>query len=76
MSSDVILQSVTAADALEISALHARVFGPGRFTRAAYRVREGTAFASPYCRKLVCDSRIIAAIRMTAITIGGSDFLS
>ena len=30
-------------DSAEISALHARAFGPGRFARTAYRVREGTA---------------------------------
>ena len=72
MTSDLLLRPIVAADDTEISALHARVFGPGRFARTAYRVREGTLFASPFCRAIVdADGRIIAAIRYTAITIGG-----
>ena len=62
---------VTNADAAAISALHARVFGPGRFVRTAYRVREGTAFATPYCRVALFGHRIVASLRMTPITIGG-----
>ena len=39
---------VTPADLPAIAALHAEVFGPGRFARTAYRVREGrSAGASP-----------------------------
>jgi predicted N-acetyltransferase YhbS len=58
-------------DLAEISALHARAFGPGRFTRAAYRVREGTADVTPYCRVCVIDGRLVAAVRFTPVTIGG-----
>lgn len=63
-------RSVTDADAPAISALHARVFGPGRFVRSAYRVREGTRFASPYCRVALIGDRIVAALRHTQIKIG------
>ncbi len=70
-SPDFQLRPVTTADAAAISALHARVFGPGRFTRTAYRVREGTPLHSPFCRAIVFDGRIVAAIRMTGISIGG-----
>ena len=31
----------TADDALPIDRLHERTFGPGRFARSAYRIREG-----------------------------------
>jgi predicted N-acetyltransferase YhbS len=58
-------------DLAEISALHARAFGPGRFTRTAYRVREGTADVTPYCRVCVIDGRLVAAVRFTPVTIGG-----
>ena len=51
----IITRSVTPEDADAIGALHARVFGPGRFARTAYRVREGTAFASPFCRLAEAD---------------------
>jgi predicted N-acetyltransferase YhbS len=47
------------------------VFGPGRFARTAYRVREGTPFASRFCRVYESHGRIIAALRMTPILIGG-----
>ncbi len=60
------------ADMPAISALSARVFGPGRFVRTAYRIREGTPDVSPFCRVAIYEGRIVAAIRMTEITIGGT----
>jgi len=54
-----------------ISGLSARVFGPGRFVRTAYRVREGTPDVSAFCRVAVLGDRLVAAIRMTEIAIGG-----
>ena len=72
MASDIAIRHVLPEDLAQISALHARVFGPGRFTRTAYRIREGTPAISPYCRKALCDGRLIAAIRMTAVAIGGA----
>jgi predicted N-acetyltransferase YhbS len=59
------------ADIPIVSELSARVFGPGRFVRTAYRVREGTPDVSAFCRVAELDGRIIAAIRMTEIAIGG-----
>lgn len=69
-----ILRPMTPADLPEVSALHERVFGPGRYARTAYRVREGRSagLLSPYCRVGVIDRRIMAAINLTDITIGGS----
>jgi predicted N-acetyltransferase YhbS len=66
-----VVRPVRPEDGLEISALHARAFGPGRFARTAYRVREGAPCASPYCRACLIDGRIIAAVRFTPIRIGG-----
>src|SRR5436190_16822564 len=68
-----VVRAVLAEDGAEISALHARAFGPGRYARTAYRVREGTGLASPYCRVSLIDGRIIAAVRFTMISIGGKD---
>jgi predicted N-acetyltransferase YhbS len=51
--------------------LHARAFGPGRFARTAYRIREGTGDISPFCRACLLDGRIVAAVRFTEILIGG-----
>lgn len=66
-------RSAVQADMPAISELSARVFGPGRFVRTAYRVREGTPDVSAFCRVALLGDRIIAAIRMTEIAIGGRD---
>jgi predicted N-acetyltransferase YhbS len=54
-----------------IVALQSRAFGPGRFSRTAYRVREGTPDVSPFCRVAMAGDRLIAAVRMTPVTVGG-----
>lgn len=71
MSPQITTRPVTPDDLPAISLLHARAFGPGRFTRTAYRIREGTAPISRYCRAALLGDRVIAAVRMTPITIGG-----
>lgn len=72
MPPDVTSRQLTAADASRVSALHARVFGPGRFARSAYRVREGTPEVSAFCRGAFKDGALIAALRMTEVSIGGT----
>jgi predicted N-acetyltransferase YhbS len=59
-------------DIAEISKLHARVFGPGRFTRSAYRVREGKGHLSRFCLVACLGKAVIASIRTTEITVGGN----
>src|SRR5262245_51356347 len=59
-------------DSAAIAALHARAMGPGRFARTAYRIREGTREEfSPFCRVCLIDGRLVAAVRFTAVAIGG-----
>ncbi len=70
MPSTVLNRLVTPADLPLIEQLHAGVFGPGRFTRTAYRVREGTPPISRYCRAALLGSRIIAAVRFTEVSVG------
>ena len=70
MSPPITTRAIADADLAEISRLHARAFGPGRFARSAYRVREGTAPVSPYCRAALLGNRLIAALRMTEARIG------
>ena len=65
------MQPVEPGDMSAIRALHARAFGPGRFVRTAYRVREGAGDVSPFCRICLIDGRLVAAVRFTPITIGG-----
>lgn len=66
------VRAATSDDIAAISALHERVFGPGRFARTAYRVREGGAsLVSPFCLVSFRGDQLIAAIRFTEVTIGG-----
>lgn len=71
MSSPLVIRKALAQDVPEISRLHARVFGPGRFARSAYRVREGKGHLSRYCLVAHLGGQLIASLRMTEITIGG-----
>jgi predicted N-acetyltransferase YhbS len=70
-SPEPVFRPVLPDDLPEISALHARAFGPGRFARSAYRVREGTADISAYCRVCVINGALVAAVRFTPVTVGG-----
>jgi predicted N-acetyltransferase YhbS len=68
-----ISRPVTSADYAELQTLHDRVFGPGAYTRTAYRLREGMPQQSPFCRVVArMPGAIIASIRFTPITIGGT----
>jgi predicted N-acetyltransferase YhbS len=49
------VREVRPEDGPQISALHARAFGPGRFARTAYRIREGIGAFSRYCRVCLID---------------------
>lgn len=72
MSKAVITRTALPADLAAISELHARVFGPGRFARTAYRVREGTESVTRFCRVAERGERLLASLRMTDISIGGT----
>lgn len=54
----------------EIDSINEEAFGPGRFTRAAYKIREG----GPHDRALsfvaVKDGLAVASVRMTPIAAG------
>jgi predicted N-acetyltransferase YhbS len=79
-------RAVAPFDYPELQALHDRVFGPGAYTRTAYRVREGMPPQSSFCRVITLgdqtgsqtgsetgSEQIIASIRFTPINIGTSD---
>lgn len=74
MLSKIVNRPVAPDDVPLISALHDRVFGPGRFARTAYRVRErmgSAADVSRFCRLAIAGEQLIAALRMSEIAIGG-----
>ena len=63
----------TDGDAQVLSKLSAKAFGPGRFTRSAYRVREGIRPVKALCLCAILDERLVGGIRFTAIRIGGKE---
>ncbi len=65
-------RSMTEQDLAAVSALHAAVFGPGRFARTAYRVREDHRPLSGLCQVAECNGGLVAAVTFTAITIGAT----
>lgn len=64
------IRPVEARDIAAISALHRAAFGPGRYARTAYRVREGSGLYTPHCRAAHLGATLVAALRMTEIAIG------
>jgi predicted N-acetyltransferase YhbS len=72
MSTSIITRTAGPHDLAAINTLQARVFGPGRFARSAYRVREGKGFMSRFCRVADRNGRLIASLRMTEVSIGGT----
>lgn len=65
------LRPQLAADIPAIEALHAAVFGPGRFTRTAYRIREASACGPLIAVTAWHGGELAGSVQFTAITIGG-----
>lgn len=63
----------TDGDAPILSALSAQAFGPGRFARSAYRVREGVPPIKALCLCGQLDGKLVGGIRFTAIRVGEQD---
>jgi predicted N-acetyltransferase YhbS len=60
----------TADDALAIDRLHERTFGPGRYARTAYRIREGIGhdLALSYTARI--GTLLVGSLRLSAVRIG------
>jgi predicted N-acetyltransferase YhbS len=60
----------TAADALAIERLHERTFGPGRYARSAYRIREGRGHVLDLSFTARIGTLLVGSVRLTPICIG------
>jgi predicted N-acetyltransferase YhbS len=58
-----------------IDDINAEAFGPGRFARAAYRIREGGPHERDLSFVALADSEVIASVRLTRVKIGTGDGL-
>lgn len=60
----------TSAHDAEIEQIHADAFGPGRYARAAFRIREGGPHDRSLSRVALADGKVIASVRLTPVVIG------
>jgi predicted N-acetyltransferase YhbS len=60
----------TADDAEAIERLHERTFGPGRYARSAYRIREGRGHALGLSFTARIGTLMVGSVRLTPICIG------
>jgi predicted N-acetyltransferase YhbS len=60
----------TAADAPAIERLHERTFGPGRFARTAFRIREGRGHELDLSFTARIGTLLVGSVRLTPICIG------
>lgn len=59
-----ILRPEDPGDTAAIERLHARAFGPGRFARTAYRLREGSAPVADLCFTALVGSYLVGSVRL------------
>jgi predicted N-acetyltransferase YhbS len=60
----------TESDALPIERLHERTFGPGRFARTAFRIREKIAHRIELSFTARIGTLMVGSVRLTPILIG------
>ena len=65
----------TPADDAAIERLVARTFGPGRYARTAYRLREGNPHRRDLSFTASIGTMLVGSVRLTPITIGDAQAL-
>jgi predicted N-acetyltransferase YhbS len=60
----------TGDDALAIERLHERTFGPGRYAKTAYRLRERVAHRPELCFTARIGTLLVGSVRLSPIRIG------
>ncbi|PTW54982.1 putative N-acetyltransferase YhbS [Breoghania corrubedonensis] len=60
----------TPYDDAAIEALHSDAFGPGRFARTAFRIREGVPHDPRLSFVALAEGALLGAVRLTPIRIG------
>jgi len=70
---DVTVRAETVGDAGWVEQLHALAFGPGRFARAAFRVRERIAVDETLSRVAEIGGQPVSSVRMTPISLSGEN---
>jgi predicted N-acetyltransferase YhbS len=60
----------TPDDALAIERLHERTFGPGRYTKTAYRIREGVGHLFELSFTARIGSLLVGSVRLSPVLVG------
>ena len=60
----------TADDAVAVERLHERTFGPGRYARTAFRIREGRGHLLDLSFTARIGTLLVGSLRLTPICIG------
>ena len=60
----------TADDAVAIERLHERTFGPGRYAKTAYRIREGVSHDPALSFTARIGTLMVGSVRLSPIRIG------
>ncbi len=72
---DLVIAPERAADAPAILGLEERAFGPGRFARSAYRLREGNPHAADLSFVARVSTLVVGSVRLSHIRIGAAPAL-
>ena len=72
---DLTILPETPGDALAIERLHERTFGPGRYARSAYRIREGRDHLLELSFTARIGTLLVGSLRLTPICIGDTPAL-
>ena len=67
---DISIEPESLSDALAIERLHERTFGPGRYARSAYRIREGRGHLLELSFIARIGTLMVGSIRLTPVCIG------
>lgn len=67
---EIVIVPETPAHDSQIEDINAEAFGPGRYTRAAYRIREGGPHERALSFVALCGETVIASVRLTPVRAG------
>ena len=70
-----VLRLEEPSDLAAIDRLHERAFGPGRFARTAYRLREGVPPIAAWCFIAQVGTMLVGSVRLNTIKAGSSKAL-